>query len=78
MTELDETIEAACRAGLDVKIERCLSSVVLTRNGRRWILRDDAELVLMLSIHAGREAQRAWYARRRVASSRLGRQLSVN
>lgn len=64
VTELDETIDAARKAGLEVKIEREFRSVVLTVNGRRWILRDDAELVLMLTIYAGPDAQRAWSARR--------------
>ena len=64
MTELDEALEAARKAGLGVKIERGLSSLVLTLNGRRWILRDDAELVLMLALYAGPDAQRAWSVRR--------------
>ena len=66
MTELGETLEAARRAGLDVKVEWGQSSLVLTLNGRRWILRDDAELALMLSLHMGSEAQRAWLERRRM------------
>jgi hypothetical protein len=71
LTELGETLEGAQRAGLEVKIERGQSSVVLTLDGRRWILRDDAELVLMLALHAGPEAQRAWSERRCMTDERL-------
>jgi hypothetical protein len=64
MTEVDEMLEAARNAGLEVQVERGLSSVVLTVNGRRWILRDDAELSLMPAVHSGRAAQAAWLSRR--------------
>jgi hypothetical protein len=64
LTELDEALEAARKAGLDVKIKRGLSSLALTLNSRRWILRDDAELALMLALYAGPDAQQAWFARR--------------
>ena len=64
VSELDAILEATLLAGLDVKIERGLSSVALTVGDRRWILRDDAELGVMLALYLGADAQRAWLARR--------------
>ncbi len=49
---IEDTIAAARRAGLQFKIERGQRSIVLTVNERRWILRDDSELDIMLTLHA--------------------------
>jgi hypothetical protein len=73
MAELDEMLEAARNAGLEVRVERGLGSVVLTVNGRRWIMRDDAELSLVLAVHSAPAAQAAWQSRRSRLDSGLVR-----
>jgi hypothetical protein len=49
---IEDTIAAARAAGLQFTIERGQCSIVLTVNEHRWILRDDSELDIMLTLHA--------------------------
>ncbi len=59
-SEVELTMKTAREQGVDFAVERGLLCIVLTLEGRRWILRDETERDIMLSLKLRRPAKASW------------------